>query len=54
MPFTFFVGVNRDGQSILLGCALLENEWEETYICLFQTWLECMGGRAPAALDHLI
>lgn len=34
MPFTFFVGVNHDGQSILLGCALLENEWKETYIYL--------------------
>jgi len=35
---------------VLLGCALLSNEDTKTFTWLFQTWLECMHGRAPNAI----
>ncbi|KAL6502585.1 hypothetical protein OROHE_024238 [Orobanche hederae] len=50
MPFSPFVGVNHHGQSILFGCGLLSREDIETYVWLFKSWLECMGGRAPRAI----
>ncbi|KAL5701055.1 hypothetical protein ACHQM5_026434 [Ranunculus cassubicifolius] len=50
MPFAPFVGVNHHGQSILLGCVLISKEDTATFTWVFQTWLECMGGRAPTAI----
>ena len=50
MPFAQFVGVNHHGQSMLLGCALLSKEDTKSFTWLFQTWLECMHGRAPNAI----
>ncbi|KAL2499469.1 Protein FAR1-RELATED SEQUENCE 5 [Abeliophyllum distichum] len=47
MPFAPFVGVNHHGQSTLLGCGLVSNEDTETFVWLFQTWLECMHNKAP-------
>ncbi|XP_040987710.1 protein FAR1-RELATED SEQUENCE 5-like [Juglans microcarpa x Juglans regia] len=46
MPFAPFVGVNHHGQSILLGAGLITSEDTETFVWLFQTWLQCMGGIA--------
>ncbi|XP_022852925.1 protein FAR1-RELATED SEQUENCE 5-like [Olea europaea var. sylvestris] len=43
MPFAPFVGVNHHGQSTLLSCGLVSNE----YVWCFRTWLECMNGQAP-------
>ncbi|XP_042988636.1 protein FAR1-RELATED SEQUENCE 5-like [Carya illinoinensis] len=37
MPFAPFVGVNHQGQSILLGAGLISNEDTETFTWLFQT-----------------
>ncbi|XP_022861207.1 protein FAR1-RELATED SEQUENCE 5-like [Olea europaea var. sylvestris] len=47
IPFTFFVGVNHHGQSILLGCGLVSNEDAMTFVWLFKTLLECMHDQAP-------
>ncbi|XP_035550313.1 protein FAR1-RELATED SEQUENCE 5-like isoform X2 [Juglans regia] len=54
MPFVPFVGVNHHGQSILLGVGLISSEDTETFVWLFQTWLQCMDGIAPKAIitDH--
>ncbi|XP_035544629.1 protein FAR1-RELATED SEQUENCE 5-like [Juglans regia] len=50
MPFAPFVGVNHHGQSILLGASLISSEDTSTFVWLFEAWLECMNGRAPAAI----
>ncbi|XP_042950292.1 protein FAR1-RELATED SEQUENCE 5-like [Carya illinoinensis] len=50
MPFALFVGVNHHGQSILLGAGLISSEDTETFVWLFQTWLQCMDGIAPRAI----
>ncbi|KAF5468439.1 hypothetical protein F2P56_012589 [Juglans regia] len=50
MPFAPFVGVNHHGQSILLGAGLISSEDTSTFVWLFEPWLECMNGRAPAAI----
>ncbi|WVZ10998.1 hypothetical protein V8G54_015528 [Vigna mungo] len=47
MPFAPFVGVNHHGQSILLGCGLLSSEDTRSFVWLFETWLRCMGNKAP-------
>ncbi|KAL4397383.1 hypothetical protein AHAS_Ahas01G0186400 [Arachis hypogaea] len=43
LPFAYFVGVNHHGKSILLGCALLENEKICSFECVLKQWLQCMG-----------
>jgi hypothetical protein len=50
MPFAIFTGVNNHHQSILLGCALLENETESTFVWLFEHWLQAMVGKAPISI----
>lgn len=50
MPFTPFVGVNHHGQSILLGVCLISNEDTETFTWLFETWLNCIDGKALKAI----
>ncbi|KAK1559828.1 hypothetical protein Q3G72_018862 [Acer saccharum] len=50
MPFAPFVGVNHHGQSILLGAGLISNEDTETFVWLFQTWLQCMDGITPKVI----
>ncbi|GAB2291065.1 hypothetical protein Dimus_038142 [Dionaea muscipula] len=50
MPFAPFTGVNHHFQSIQFGCALLQDETEDTFIWLFDTWLQAMGGRAPDSI----
>ncbi|XP_076921248.1 protein FAR1-RELATED SEQUENCE 5-like [Bidens hawaiensis] len=50
MPFTPFVGVNHHRQSILFVGALLENEKQDTFEWLFQTFLKCMFDKHPLAI----
>jgi hypothetical protein len=50
MPFAPFVGVNHHGQLILLGAILILSEDIKTFVWLFETWLNCMNGRAPSAI----
>ncbi|GLT47989.1 hypothetical protein SLA2020_216340 [Shorea laevis] len=50
LPFAPFTGVNHHGQSTLFGCALLVDEQEESFVWLFERWLNSMGGKAPKAI----
>ena len=47
MPFASFTGLNHHCQSILLGCALLQDETKQTFVWLFETWLQAMWGKEP-------
>ncbi|XP_020267021.1 protein FAR1-RELATED SEQUENCE 5-like [Asparagus officinalis] len=50
LPFAPFTGVNHHRQSTLLGCALLADEQEDTFVWLFEEWLKCMHGIEPGAI----
>jgi hypothetical protein len=50
MPFAPFVGLNNHYQSILFGCALLQDESENSFIWLFETFLEAMDGKKPISV----
>jgi hypothetical protein len=50
VPFATFVGVNHHKQPVLLGCALIADESEESFTWLFQTWLRAMSGRQPLSV----
>ncbi|XP_021723943.1 protein FAR-RED IMPAIRED RESPONSE 1-like [Chenopodium quinoa] len=50
LPLVNFVGINHHGQTILLGCALISHEEEETFEWVFRTWLLCMDDRAPQVI----
>lgn len=50
MPFAPFTRVNHHFQSIQFGCAILQDETETTFLWLFETWLEAMGGRHPLCI----
>ncbi|XP_020263351.1 protein FAR1-RELATED SEQUENCE 5-like [Asparagus officinalis] len=50
LPFAPFTGVNHHRQSTLLGCALLADEQEDTFVWLFQEWLKCMHRVEPGAI----
>ncbi|XP_057444618.1 protein FAR1-RELATED SEQUENCE 5-like [Lotus japonicus] len=50
MPFAPFVGLNNHSQSILYGCVLLQDESEASFVWLFKTWLQAMGGKKPISI----
>jgi hypothetical protein len=50
MPFAPFVGLNNHYQSILFGCALLQDESESSFVWLFKTFLEAMDGKKPISV----
>ncbi|CAK8575377.1 unnamed protein product [Lathyrus sativus] len=50
VPFATFVGVNHHKQPVLLGCALIADESEESFTWLLQTWLRAMCGRQPLSV----
>jgi hypothetical protein len=50
MKFVPFTGVNHHLQSIFLGATFLADEKIRSYVWLFKTFLNAMGGVAP----HLI
>lgn len=50
MPFAPFTGLNHHHQSILFGCALLQDETEKSFTWLFETWLMAMGGKSPVSI----
>ncbi|OMO75987.1 hypothetical protein CCACVL1_15958 [Corchorus capsularis] len=50
MPFAPFVGVNHHGQSVLFGCGLLTKENTDSFVWLFQSWLNCMSRLHPKAI----
>lgn len=50
LPYAPFVGVNHHGQSVLFGCALLFNETTESFIWLFEAFLQAMDGKKPITI----
>ncbi|CAN1239294.1 Protein FAR-RED IMPAIRED RESPONSE 1 [Linum grandiflorum] len=61
-PLVMLIGVNHHHQSVIFGGAFLENEKNESYIWLLETFLQCMGGKkslsvitdADKAMRHAI
>ncbi|XP_051214430.1 protein FAR1-RELATED SEQUENCE 5-like [Lolium perenne] len=47
MPFAPFIGINRHGQSFMLGCGFLRDEKEESFTWLFTQFLDAMHGLQP-------
>ena len=47
MPFAPFIGINRHGQSFMLGCGFVRQELASSFDWLFQTFLEAMHNVAP-------
>ncbi|XP_065871093.1 protein FAR1-RELATED SEQUENCE 5-like [Euphorbia lathyris] len=45
-----FMGVNHHRQNVMFGCALLLNATTTSYIWLFESFLESMGGKAPQTI----
>lgn len=50
MPFTPIIGINNYGRTIVLGCALLQDQSAETYKWMLQTFLQEMGGNMPRVI----
>lgn len=50
LPFAPFVGVSGHGQSCLFACSIIQDETIDTFEWLFQTFLDCMGGKQPATV----
>jgi hypothetical protein len=50
VPFASFLGVNHHKQPVLLGCALIADETEESFTWVFQAWLRAMSGRSPISI----
>lgn len=47
MIFAPFTGVNNHGQSIIFGCAFLNDETADSFVWLFKEFLNVMPGNAP-------
>ena len=47
MPFAPFIGINRHGQSFMLGCGFLRQEVATSFDWIFMVFLEAMNGKAP-------
>jgi hypothetical protein len=50
MIFAPFTGINHHRQSITLGAGFLENEKIESFVWLFEEFLETMGGHEPTLI----
>ncbi|GAB4824554.1 Fibroblast growth factor receptor substrate 3, variant 2 [Ancistrocladus abbreviatus] len=50
VPFASFTGVNHHGQTILLGCALLLDDSESSFVWLFKTFLTAMNDLPPVSI----
>lgn len=50
VPFASFVGVNHHRQPVLLGCALISDESEESLSWVFQAWVRAMSGKRPVSI----
>ena len=47
MPFAPFIGINRHGQSFMLGCAFVRQELASSFDWVFGAFLEAMDGKPP-------
>ncbi|XP_039822703.1 protein FAR1-RELATED SEQUENCE 5-like [Panicum virgatum] len=50
MPFAPFIGINKHGQSFMLGCGFIRDEKTPSYVWLFETFLEAMQGKAHVSI----
>ncbi|CAL0320814.1 unnamed protein product [Lupinus luteus] len=50
MPFAPLTGLNHHLQSTLFGCALFQDEYEISFIWLFETWLKAMSGKKSVSI----
>nr|CAH66510.1 OSIGBa0111I14.5 [Oryza sativa] len=50
LPFAPFVGITSHGDNCLFGYAFLQDETSETFQWMFNTFLDCMGGKLPATI----
>ncbi|KAK4425747.1 protein FAR1-RELATED SEQUENCE 7 [Sesamum alatum] len=50
VPFASFVGVNHHRQPVLLGCAVIAEESEESFTWIFQAWARAMSGCRPVSI----
>ncbi|KAK9077714.1 hypothetical protein SSX86_006051 [Deinandra increscens subsp. villosa] len=50
VPLASFVGVNHHRQPVLLGCALISDESEESFTWVFQAWVRAMSGKRPVSI----
>jgi hypothetical protein len=48
MPFSPFIGINKHGQSFMMGCGFLRDEREEAFEWLLCTFLKAMHGKQLA------
>ncbi|XP_011622101.1 protein FAR1-RELATED SEQUENCE 5-like [Amborella trichopoda] len=58
MLFALILGVNHHYNTIFFGFALIFDEKIESFVCVFETWLEAMSGLQPGVIitdqDHAI
>ncbi|XXG60583.1 hypothetical protein AAC387_Pa04g2451 [Persea americana] len=50
LVFGAFTGINHHDQSILFGCCLISNETFDTFVWVFNKWIEAMQGDPPQAI----
>jgi hypothetical protein len=50
MPFGVFTGVNNHGQSVCFAGSLVDSEESESFLWLFNSFLEMVGGRSPGVI----
>ncbi|XP_071730390.1 protein FAR1-RELATED SEQUENCE 7-like [Rutidosis leptorrhynchoides] len=50
VPFASFIGVNHHRQPVLLGCALISEESEESFTWVFNAWARAMSGKCPVSI----
>jgi hypothetical protein len=50
MPFAPFIGINRHGQSFMLGCGFLRDQRADSFNWLFEKFLDAMDGKAPTCI----
>ncbi|KAI3690601.1 hypothetical protein L2E82_48726 [Cichorium intybus] len=50
VPFASFSGINHHRQPVLLGCALISDESEESFTWVLQAWVRAMSGRRPVSI----
>lgn len=50
MPLVLFDGINQHGQTIILACALISREDNDSYIWVFPKFLQCMKDLMPGTI----
>ena len=50
LPFAPFCGVTGHGHTCMFGCAFMSDEKIETFVWIFETFLESMGGKHPRSI----